>query len=85
MSWLKEGNITTFRTKQIFFEVSFYLGKIKDEYIVPTNSTNGDATKGIADSGSLLAAYDLSSSLFLNVRNIVVSLESSLKINVYLV
>lgn len=56
-----------------------HLGNISDEYIVPTRNTNGDATKGIVDNGSLLAEYDFSKSLFLNVKNIVVSFDNSLK------
>lgn len=59
--------------------IAFYLGKINEEYIVPTNNTNGEATKGIADNGSLWAEYKCSNSLFLNVRNIVVSFDNSLK------
>lgn len=49
---LKMQTNETFVAKRIWGEL-FYLGKIKDEYIVPTNNTNGDATRGMVDNGSL--------------------------------
>lgn len=58
--------------------IIYYLGRNPKKYTKPTKCTINDATNGIDDKGSRCAEYAFSKSLFLNVSNIEVSLESSL-------